>query len=80
MSTPPTDHESTMKAIVYYKYGSADVLELKQIDKPAAKDNEVLVRVHAAAVGPGDGHLMRGLPVSSLRPLATSLDKSVSIY
>ena len=52
-----------MKAIVQYKYGSPDnVLELKDIDKPGLKDDEVLLRVHAAAVHPGDLLIMRGLP------------------
>ena len=51
-----------MKAIVQYKYGSPDVLELKEIDKPVVKDDDVLVRVHAAAVNIGDWHLMRGVP------------------
>lgn len=51
-----------MKAIVQEKYGSPDVLELKEIDKPVVKDDEVLVRVHAAAVNPADWHTMRGTP------------------
>jgi NADPH:quinone reductase-like Zn-dependent oxidoreductase len=51
-----------MKAIVQDTYGSPDVLELRDIDNPVAKDNEVLVRVHAASVNPADWHLMRGLP------------------
>jgi NADPH:quinone reductase-like Zn-dependent oxidoreductase len=37
-----------MKAIVCHKYGSPDVLEFQDIDKPAVKDNDVLVRVHKA--------------------------------
>jgi NADPH:quinone reductase-like Zn-dependent oxidoreductase len=51
-----------MKAIVYLEYGSPDVLELRDIDKPVIKDNEVLVGVHAASVNPLDWHLMRGSP------------------
>lgn len=51
-----------MKAIVYHKYGSPDVLELQEIDKPEVKDNDVLVRVHAASANPADWHLMRGEP------------------
>ena len=52
-----------MKAIVYYEYGSPDVLELKEIDKPVVKDDEVLVRVHATSVNPLDWHFLRGTPL-----------------
>ena len=51
-----------MKAIVQDAYGSTDVLELREIDKPAVGDDEVLVRVHAAGVDRGVWHLMTGLP------------------
>ena len=51
-----------MKAIVRYKYGSPDVLELRDIDKPVVGDDEVLVRVHAAGVDRGVWHLMTGQP------------------
>jgi NADPH:quinone reductase-like Zn-dependent oxidoreductase len=52
-----------MKAIVQEKYGSPhDLLELKEIDKPVVKDDEVLVGVHATSVNPADWHLMRGEP------------------
>ena len=58
-----------MKAIVHHTYGSPDVLELREIDKPVAKDDEVLVRVRAASVNPADWHFMRGLPYI-MRPQA----------
>jgi len=51
-----------MKAIVQDRYGTADVLELREIDRPEVGDDEVLVRVHAAGVDPGVWHLMTGLP------------------
>jgi NADPH:quinone reductase-like Zn-dependent oxidoreductase len=51
-----------MRAIVQDAYGPADVLELRDIDKPEAGDGEVLVRVHAAGVDRGAWHLMTGLP------------------
>src|SRR3989442_8104654 len=54
--------ENMMKAMVQVKYGSPDVLQLRDIDKPVVKDDEVLVRVHAAAVNIGDWHLLRGTP------------------
>jgi NADPH:quinone reductase-like Zn-dependent oxidoreductase len=53
---------TTMKAIVQDRYGSADVLELSDVDKPVPKDDEVLVRVYAAGVDAGVWHLMTGLP------------------
>ena len=43
-----------MKAIVFTEYGTPDVLQLKEVTKPAPKDNEVLIRVHAASVNFGD--------------------------
>jgi len=51
-----------MKAIVYQKYGSPDVLELQEIQKPTPKNNEVLVKVHAASVNDWDWGLLRGTP------------------
>jgi NADPH:quinone reductase-like Zn-dependent oxidoreductase len=51
-----------MKAIVRDRYGSPDVLELRDIDKPEPGDDEVLVRVHAAGVDRGAWHVMTGLP------------------
>ncbi len=51
-----------MKAIVQDKYGSPDVLQLEDIDKPEIGDDEVLVRVLAASAHIGDWHFMTGLP------------------
>ncbi len=51
-----------MKAIVYCDYGTADVLELEDIEKPAPEDDQILVRVRSAAVNPLDWHYMRGTP------------------
>ncbi len=52
-----------MKAIVQGRYGSPDdVLELRDIDKPVVKDDEVLVRVHAASVHPDIWHAVAGRP------------------
>jgi NADPH:quinone reductase-like Zn-dependent oxidoreductase len=51
-----------MKAIVQDRYGSTDVLELREIEKPTAQDDEVLVRVRAASVHADVWHAMRGIP------------------
>ena len=51
-----------MKAVVQDRYGPADVLQVREIDRPVPRDDEVLVRVHAAGVDPGVWHLMTGLP------------------
>ncbi|MGH2529133.1 MAG: NAD(P)-dependent alcohol dehydrogenase [Actinomycetota bacterium] len=51
-----------MKAIVQDRFGSADVLEFRDIEDPVVGENDVLVRVHAAGCGPDVWHLMAGLP------------------
>lgn len=51
-----------MKAIVQSRYGSPDLLEVGEIDKPTVGDDDVLLRVRAAAVNPLDWHNVRGLP------------------
>lgn len=56
------DDTQRMKAVVYRCYGSADVLEFEDVAKPTPANNEVLVKVRAAAVNPYDWHFMRGSP------------------
>lgn len=51
-----------MKAIVYEKYGSPDVLKFQELPKPTIEDDEILVKLHAASVNPYDWHTMRGAP------------------
>jgi len=73
-----------MQAIVYTTYGSPDVLQLKDIEKPTPKDNEVLVEVHAASANPLDWHLMRAEPFLArlenglLKPKNTKLGADVA--
>jgi NADPH:quinone reductase-like Zn-dependent oxidoreductase len=51
-----------MRAIVQDIYGSPDVLELREVDKPVPGDDEALLRVRAGSVNPADWHAMRGSP------------------
>src|SRR2546428_13952012 len=52
-----------MKAIAYKAYGSADILEVKDVPKPDVDGDRVLIRVRAASANPYDWHFMRGLPL-----------------
>jgi NADPH:quinone reductase-like Zn-dependent oxidoreductase len=51
-----------MKAVFYEEYDSPDVLELREIETPAPKDDEVLIKVVAASVTPLDWHFLTGKP------------------
>lgn len=67
-----------MKAIVFEKYGSPDVLQLQEVAKPTPKDDEVLVKVVAAAANPLDWHRLRGAPF--LVRLSEGLRKPKNIF
>ena len=73
-----------MKAIFYTEYGSPDVLQLKEVEKPAPKDNEVLVKIYAASANAADWHLMRAEPFLArlengvLKPKNTRLGADVA--
>jgi len=54
-----------MKAIVYHRYGSPEVLKLEEIEKPAPEDDEVLIKVRAASVNPLDCRLLKGKPYAT---------------
>jgi NADPH:quinone reductase-like Zn-dependent oxidoreductase len=51
-----------MRAIVHDRYGSPDMVRVEEVDKPAAREGEVLVRVHAVSVNPADWHFLTGTP------------------
>src|SRR5437588_5223090 len=54
--------EPHMKAVVYTNYGSPDVLEIRDVKKPVPNDDQILIKVRAAAVNPLDWHFMEGTP------------------
>ena len=73
-----------MKAVVYHNYGSPDVLQCEEIERPTAGDNEVLIKIRAASVNPLDWHFMRGTPyvvrimTGLLKPKVTRLGVDVA--
>jgi NADPH:quinone reductase-like Zn-dependent oxidoreductase len=74
-----------MKAMVYTSYGPPDVLRLQEVEMPAPKDDEVLIRVHAASINYPDWGLLRGKPFlvramagGLLRPKNTILGADVA--
>jgi NADPH:quinone reductase-like Zn-dependent oxidoreductase len=58
----PTDPAKRMKAVVFYQYGSADVLQIVDVEKPTPADDEMLIKVHAASLNPYEWHFMTGKP------------------
>ncbi len=68
-----------MKAIVYTKYGLPDVLQLNEVDKPAPKDNEVLLKVHAASINSWDWDLLRGVPFINRLVFGLSKPRRINI-
>lgn len=69
---------TTMKAMIYTQYGSPDVIQFKEVEKPTPKDDEVLIKVFAASVNAGDLHYLRGTPW--LFRLASGLLKPKNIF
>src|SRR5512146_2108830 len=51
-----------MKAVICTKYGSPDVLQLREVAKPAPQDDEVLIKIHAASINARDWRMMRANP------------------
>ena len=57
-----TSETATMRAITQDRYGSSEVLRLARVPRPVVRDDQVLVRVHAAGLDRGTEHLMTGKP------------------
>ena len=72
-----------MKAIAFTKYGPPDLLKLREVEMPVPKDDEVLVKVHAASVNAWDWELLRGTPFINrlmfgpLKPKLTALGADI---
>jgi NADPH:quinone reductase-like Zn-dependent oxidoreductase len=72
-----------MKAIVYHQYGSPEVLRLQEVDRPAVRDHEVLVRVKATSLNGSDWEGLRGKPLYAriagpLKPTRTILGSDIA--
>ena len=76
--TAATTAATRMKAIVYHDYGSPDVLQLEEIEKPVPNDNQLLIKVRAVSVNPLDWHYLEGVPyLGRLWPLVFSSHRSL---
>src|SRR5437764_728727 len=84
MAANAPTQQTTMKAIVRHRYGPPDVLELREIERPAIDDDGILVRVRAASINAYDWHMLRGRPslvriVAGLRkPKSTAMGVDVA--
>src|SRR5688572_13605316 len=61
-SSQTSSYMEDMKAIVYDQYGGPEVLQLADVETPSPGPNQILVKVHAAALNPVDWHFVRGTP------------------
>ena len=55
-----------MKAVVYEKFGSPDVLEYREVEKPMVKEDDILVRIHASSMNAVDWHIRIPTPSKKL--------------
>lgn len=80
---PINQGDTVIKAIVYKRYGTTDVLEMEEVEKPTPKDNEVLIEIHATSVNASDWELLTGKPIYTrlwglLKPKHTILGSDIA--
>ena len=68
-----------MKAMVFHQYGLSDVLHIEDVDKPIPKDNEVLIKVHAASLNSWDWELLQGKPFANRVMFGMRKPKKINI-